>query len=139
MVDRSADLGLAHEAAAHPVVLGQAGGDAREGHRAVERELRGPVDHAHSAPARDVFDPVAGERAACGELSHRLLVYRAGQTAAARSTASAVRSSRLSSSASACCKASGSGGNSWFGTAMTVMPAARAARMPLWESSTAAA
>ena len=50
-----------------------------------------------------------------------------------------VSSSSEPSTTSAAASASSPGGNSWFGIAITRSPAARAARMPLWESSMPAA
>ena len=66
-------------------------------------------------------------------------VQRPSCASAARSTASGVSSASESSTRSASASASSPGGKCAFGMAITAMPAARAARMPLWESSTAAA
>jgi hypothetical protein len=61
VVDRGGDLGLAPEALAEVGVLGMLGADELEGDRALQRELLGPVDHAHVAEADHVLDAATGE------------------------------------------------------------------------------
>ena len=67
-----------------------------------------------------------------------LSVRNAQPRESVREIASTVRSSSDSSTRAALASASSPGGNSWLGSANTVMPAACAARIPLCESSIAA-
>ncbi len=76
VIDRRRDLRLAHEPVADRLVLEQPGRDDLQRDRAIERELRRPVDDAHAAAAGDRLDPVAGEDGAGFELTHRGEVYR---------------------------------------------------------------
>ena len=52
MVDRRCHSGLALEATAESAVGGPLGGDQLDGHRALEPQVGGAVDHAHP-PAAD--------------------------------------------------------------------------------------
>jgi hypothetical protein len=61
VIDRRRDLGLAHEPAADRLVLEQPGSDHLQRDRAVQRQLRGLIDHAHAAPSGDRFDAMSGE------------------------------------------------------------------------------
>ena len=129
------------------VVLEQPGRDDLQRDRAVERELRRPVDDAHAAAPGHLLDAVAGERAARGRDLPSIVGYtaRLGGRAAPSGCGcphDGVDCQLVEAAEHGVGRAPaprGSGGNSWFGTARTVIPAACAARMPLWESSTAAA
>ena len=70
VIDRGGDLGLAQEPRAHGLLVQQPGRDHLQRDRAIERELRGPIDHAHAATAGDVFYAMSGEDGAGGKFTH---------------------------------------------------------------------
>src|SRR4051794_20536940 len=66
MIYRRGGPRLAREAGAEGWVACELGGDQLHRDRPIERELPGPIDHAHAAAADRRLDPAAGDhRAAC--------------------------------------------------------------------------
>ena len=84
MVDRRSQFRLAQEAVAERLVLGQTGSEQLERDPALEPQILGQVDDAHSAPAQQRLDPVAGEFGAdprvVAHLHVRILTFAAAGT-----------------------------------------------------------
>ena len=74
VVEAGGEAGLAQEALAEAVAVGQLAGDHLQRHRAFEAEVRRPVDDAHPAPRDQRVEAVAGDGRADGEVCHRPLI-----------------------------------------------------------------
>ena len=77
VVEAGGEAGLAQEALAEPLAVGQLAGDHLQRHRPFQAQVGGPVDHAHAAPRDQRVEAVARKSGADGEVCHRLLI-RAG-------------------------------------------------------------
>src|SRR5271169_896417 len=68
VVDRGRDLRLAPKALAEALLAGALRADQLEGHRALKRELLGPVDNRHVSMADDLLDTAPRDDRARREL-----------------------------------------------------------------------
>ena len=76
VVEAGGEAGLAQEALAEALAVGQLAGDHLQRHRPFQAEMRGPVDDAHAAPRDQRVDPVAGERSSRWQGSPTRRLYR---------------------------------------------------------------
>jgi hypothetical protein len=88
VLERRGDPRLALEALAEVLVGREVRRDDLEGDRAVEREVRRPVDDAHPATPGDALDPVAADDVAGREVGHPGTLIAHGEAAGAAATSS---------------------------------------------------
>ncbi len=74
VVEAGGEAGLAQEALAEGLVVGEVAGDHLQRHRSVERQVGGPVDDAHPAARDQRVDSIAAQRGADCRFCHGAVI-----------------------------------------------------------------